>query len=82
MARIDEIIKKHMSPEPINEASAVGDGGTSLINWTFWNKPSPMIYVRDEKVLYSASWEFPTGSEMSTETREHAKIRGYIILDW
>lgn len=80
MSRIDQIVEKYTSKkkEPVNEASA--SSGTSLINWTFWDR-KPLIYVENDQVLFSNTWEFPTGSEMSTETRQRASARGYIIVD-
>ncbi len=77
MNRIDEIIEKHLNPKKIVEAAAAG---TSLINQTFWDR-KPLIYVRNEEVVFSNSWEFPIGTEMSNETRQQASSRGYIIID-
>ena len=76
--RLSSIVEKYITPKTkdrakINESSEMWFGA--------WSKPM-LIYVRDEKVLVSNSWEFPTGSPMTEDIRAKARARGYILADW
>ena len=58
----------------INESSELWFGA--------WSKPNPIIYIRNEEVLFSSNAEFPTGAPMGEEERKRASARGYVLLDW
>jgi len=77
--RLKDIIEKYITPqkERVNESSPYG----SSMWFNGWSKSS-IIYVRDEEVLFSTSWEYPTGSPMTEDIRERARARGYILADW
>jgi hypothetical protein len=65
--------KPKITEETMNESSELWFGS--------WSGKS-MIYVRANKVLWSGSWEFPSGSPMGESERKAAQARGYILLDW
>lgn len=65
--------KKKKVNESLNESSELWFGS--------WGRPH-MIWVRGEKVLFSANHEFPTGSPMGESERKSARARGYILIDW
>jgi len=67
-----------MAPSPIKKP-VVNESSEMWFN--SWSKPM-IIYIRDEKVLFSTSWEFQTGSPMTEDIRMKARARGYILLDW
>lgn len=48
-------------------------------NW--WGRTT-QLYIRDGVVLWSPSWEFPPGTEMSEEDIDEARRRGYVIIPW
>ena len=75
------LIEKYLTPkkkETVNESSPYG---STEMWFGAWNR-SNLIYVRDDEVLFSRSWEYPTGSPMTQEERKSARARGYILLDW
>lgn len=80
-----ELLEKYLNPKKckdLNEASNhPHEGGGNLGFFTFWDR-KPMIYVRNQEVLFCNSAEFPTGSPMGEDERRDAQQRGYIILDW
>ena len=82
MAKINSIIEKYITPpkakvKKTNESSPYG----SSMWFNSWSS-SHLIYVKNETVLFSTSWEFPTGSPMTEDIRAKARARGYILADW
>jgi len=79
MEKINSIIEKYITPKKIEHIKESSPYGSSM--WFhMWSK-AHIIYVKNEEVLFSTSWEFPSGSPMTEDIRARAKARGYIVLD-
>lgn len=80
---IDSIVEKYMNPKKKKKKLSESSGaGTSYeISQTWWGKSS-LIFVRNEKVLFSNTVHYPIGTTMTENDRLIAGSQGYIILDW
>jgi hypothetical protein len=70
-----------MGQNAISEASLPGRADGSSLHHTGWSKKNPVIYLSGDKVVFSASWEFLPGLEMSPEQIKSAKARGYLFVN-
>jgi hypothetical protein len=70
-----------MGQNAISEASLPGRADGSSLHHTGWSKKNPVIYLSGDKVVFSASWEFLPGLEMSPEQIRSAKARGFIFVN-
>jgi len=64
----------------ISEASGAGTSYESM--WNSWWSRGLFIYLRDDQVLFSHAFDFPTGHHMTEEDKQIARARGYILIDW
>jgi hypothetical protein len=61
-------------------SSIPGTSSGSSLHYTAWNRRSPHIYLKANRVLHSTSWEFPPDTEMTDAQIQGAKARGYVIM--
>ena len=80
MDKIDRILAKYLSPS-LNEAADGSGAGSTELWFGSWNR-QPIIYVRDEIILWSPLPEFATGAHLNDSERKRALLLGYTVLDW
>jgi hypothetical protein len=61
--------------------SLPGRSDGSSLHYTAWTKKNPTIYIKNNIVVHSVSWEFKTGDVLTPEQVQDAKARGYIVRD-
>ncbi len=54
---------------------------TELTFNTWWGRTT-QVYLKGNEVLWSPSWEFPTGSIVTEDDIDEMRRRGYVIIPW